>query len=61
VSHLFGPSASYYEPPEPRICCSLAEDDPDHDTEVCWDDQAEAAAEAKAERMREDRMFEDAA
>ena len=40
-------------PPEPRKCCELFEE-PDHDNEACWADQAEAAAEAKAERMRED-------
>lgn len=50
------PPASWYDPPEPRICCALAEDDPDHDREACWEEQAEAAAEAKAERMREDML-----
>lgn len=52
----FGPSDRWYEPPEPKICCSLAEDDEDHDIEQCLADQAEAAAEARAERQREDMM-----
>ncbi len=52
------PPNSWYEPPEPVICCELAEDDPEHDSEQCMSDQAEDAAEAKAERMREDAMFD---
>ena len=47
------------EPPEPVVCCSLAEDDPDHDVEQCLADGAEAAAEARAERQREDAMDEE--
>ena len=50
----FNPPASWYEPPEPVICCSLAEDDPDHDVQACMDEQAESAAEAKADRIRDD-------
>ena len=58
----YGPSASWYEPPEPVLCCALAEDEPlnTHDTDACMADQAEAAAEAHAEREREDRMWRDA-
>ena len=56
----YGPPASWYEPPEPVLCCALAEDEPDHDTDACMADQAEAAAEARAERQREDRMWRDA-
>jgi hypothetical protein len=53
----FGPSDRWYEPPEPpEPCCALAEDDPDHDVEQCLADGAEAAAEARAERQREDMM-----
>jgi hypothetical protein len=51
----FGPSDRWYDPPEPPgPCCALGEDDPDHDVQQCLDDQAEDAAEAKAERQRED-------
>ena len=39
-------------PPEPVECCDEFED-PEHDSEQCLDDQREAAAEAKAERMRD--------
>ena len=50
----FGPSDRYYDPPEPPgPCCRLGEDDDDHDVQACLDEQAEAAAEEKAERMRE--------
>ncbi len=42
-------------PPEPRECCEHWEDE-DHDNEACWYDQAEAAAEAKAEQERDDRV-----
>ncbi len=52
----FGPSDRYYEPPEPKICCSECEDDPDHDVEQCLADSAEAAAEARAERQREEML-----
>jgi hypothetical protein len=53
----FGPSDRYYDPPDPPDpCCAEGEDDESHDVQACLDDQAEAAAEAKAERMREDRM-----
>ncbi len=54
-----GPPDSYYDPPEPRECCALAEDDPDHDREACWQEQAEAAAEAKADRIRDERGWDD--
>ena len=50
------PSPGWYEPPEPKVCCSLAEDDEDHDVEACLADSAEAAAEARAERQREDML-----
>lgn len=50
---IFGPSDRWYDPPEPVICCHLAEDDEGHDSEACMADQAEAAAEARAERQRE--------
>ncbi len=56
---MSGPSDRYYDPPDPVICCSLCEDDPDHDPEACLAEQAEAAAEAKAERQREDMMLRD--
>lgn len=48
---------SWYDPPEPRICCEKWEDDEDHDNEACWAEQAEAAAEARAERMYEERYY----
>ena len=55
----FGPSDRWYDPPEPpEPCCAEYEDDPDHDWRACMDDQAEAAAEARAERQREDLMFD---
>lgn len=41
------------EPPEPVVCCRLAEDDPDHDTQACLAEQEEAAAEKRAEQIRE--------
>ena len=44
-------------PPEPVECCELFED-PEHDSEQCLADQREAAAEDKAERQREDEMFD---
>ncbi len=53
---MFGPSDRWYEQPEPVICCALAEDDPDHDSEACLAESAEAAAEARAERQREYEM-----
>jgi hypothetical protein len=52
----FGPSDRWYEPPEPVLCCHLAEDDPEHDTQACLAEQAEADAERRAERTREERM-----
>lgn len=55
----FGPSDRWYEPPEPVICCALAEDEDGHDPEACMADQAEAAAEARAERAREDQWLRD--
>ena len=53
----FGPSDHWYEPPDPVICCALCEDDPDHDPEACLAESAEAAAELKAERAREDAVM----
>jgi predicted amidophosphoribosyltransferase len=74
----FGPPDSWYQPPEPVVCCARAEDGdhecpgcaepldadgvcPDcglraveHDSERCLADQAEDAAERRAERDRED-------
>ena len=44
-----GPSDRYYDPPDPVICCHLAEDEDDHDVEACLQDAAEEAAERKAE------------
>ena len=56
---MFGPSDSYYDPPEPpQPCCTLGEDDPEHDVAQCFADQAEAAAEDRAERQREEEMFD---
>ena len=57
----FGPSDRWYEPPDvdDRPCCAAGEDDPNYDRQQCLDDQAEDAAEAKAERDREARMFDD--
>jgi hypothetical protein len=53
----FGPSDRYYDPPDPPPpCCAAGEDDENHDVQACMDEQAEDAAEAKAERLREDRM-----
>jgi hypothetical protein len=49
---------SWHEPLEPVICCALAEDDPYHDAIRHLADLAEAAAEDRAERMREDAMFD---
>lgn len=51
---MWNPPQSYYDPPEPPDpCCSEYEDDPDHDFEACMADQAEDAAERRAERQRE--------
>lgn len=56
---MFGPSDRYYDAPEPPLpCCTEGEDNPDHDVWACLAEQAEDAAEAKAERVREDRMFD---
>jgi hypothetical protein len=53
----FGPSDRYYDPPDPpEPCCADGEDDESHDWQACMDEQAEAAAEAQAERLREDMM-----
>jgi hypothetical protein len=46
---IFRMPDSYYDPPEPP--------DPEHDVQACMDAQAEDAAEARAERQREDMMF----
>jgi len=54
------PPASWYDPPEPPgPCCALGEDDPDHDVQACLAEQAEAAAEDRADRMRDEAMFRD--
>ncbi len=37
----WNPPDSYYDPPEPRECCAEADNDPDHDREACWQEQAE--------------------
>jgi hypothetical protein len=50
---MTSPPPNWYEPPEPVICCHLAEDDPDHDTQACLDEQAEADAERRAEAQRD--------
>lgn len=47
----FGPA--YRDPPEPVICCALCEDDPEHDSEACLAESAEADAERRAEEARE--------
>ncbi len=51
---MWNPPATWYDPPEPTICCYLAEDEEDHDVQACMDVQAEDAAEARAERQREE-------
>lgn len=54
----FGPSDRYYDPPDPpEPCCTLAEDDPDHDVQACMADQA--AAEAKADTRRDELLWDD--
>lgn len=54
----FGPSDRYYDPPDPpEPCCALGEDDPDHDSQACMAEQAEAAAEAKAEARRTEALW----
>lgn len=55
----FGPSDRWYEPPDvdDEPCCAEGEDDETHDRQACLDRQAEDAAEARAERDREDRML----
>jgi hypothetical protein len=55
----FGPSDRYYDPPDPPEPCCDERYEPDHDYQACMDGQAEDAAEARAEREREDRMLED--
>lgn len=50
----FGPSSHYYEPPEPRVCCPLYFDDEEHDVVACFAEQAEEAAERRAEWLREE-------
>lgn len=47
---------SYYDPPEPQLCCEKAEDEEDHDWQGCLADQANDAAEDKAEQQREAQM-----
>jgi hypothetical protein len=44
-------------PPEPRPCCALAEDDDTHDTEACFAEQAEAAAERAADRAYDEMQW----
>ncbi len=53
----FGPSDRWYDPPEPRLCCALAEDEPSHDTEACLAEQAEAAAERAADRAYDEMQW----
>lgn len=60
----FGPSASWYDPSEPPPpCCQAYEDgeyeEGTHDPQACIDGQAEDAAEARAERQREDEQDRD--
>ena len=55
--HWVGPPDSWYDPPEPKLCCALAEDDPDHDVEACLAESAEADAERRWEQAR-DREFD---
>lgn len=53
----WNPPASGYQPPDPpEDCCHLYEEDENHDVQACLDAQAEDAAEARAERDREDMM-----
>ncbi len=57
MSRFLGPLDSWYQPPEPPgPCCALAEDDENHDVQSCLDGQAEAAAEDKAERQRDEML-----
>jgi len=51
---------SWYNPPEPAECCPdwgshewLREDDPNHDSDACIAEQAEADAERRADEDRE--------
>lgn len=54
MSHMLFPPSWHHGPPDPpEPCCALAEDDPDHDSVECLADQAEEAAERKAEWLRE--------
>jgi hypothetical protein len=60
---IFRMPDSYYDPPEsPDPCCHEGDPEdrdynPEHDVQACMDAQAEDAAEARAERQREDMMF----
>lgn len=57
---IFGPSDRYYDPPDPPgPCCAAGEDDEDHDVQACLADQTEAAAEDRADRLRDERREED--
>ena len=53
-----GPSDRWYDPPDPVICCPLAEDEPGHDVQECLAGQADADAERRWEQQR-DRQLED--
>lgn len=57
VAVNFGPPDHWYDQPEPQICCSLAEDNPDHDVQACLAEQAENEAERRAEIEREAHLF----
>lgn len=50
MTRVLGPSDSWYDPPEPPLpCCAEAEDgDPDHDSEACLAEQAEARAATRS-------------
>lgn len=55
---MSGPSDSWYQPKDPVECCAEWEDDPGHDSEECLAEQAEAAAEARADREYDESRWE---